>query len=536
MSTSSTNFMPGVSTLGHTFNAITSDYAIQDDLNPLIAIDGILNSSNCQTQTNNADAQQYEVPQGVQYLAVQSSMKGTTAQGKSKSSYALELAVNASIDARYGMYQGSVDASYGKEVTATNQTYYLTTFDTWSYYNLGLSLTDVDTATTDLKATNKNFCVSAQMQDAFAGLEVDTSGRNAYDFFISYGTHVLMGIVMGGQCRYSAYGSEEDFESEQNFNVNAEAKYSSLTKSAAFSTDIAGTSTSKQSAIQSQTSVTVFGGSPDSIAGLQDNPSSADYTAWSSSICDTLALIDYQAGGVCPVWQLCIDAQKSAYLKSVFGQLYNSTGYTFESYGQHGRNCINGIETWNSDPDNSKSWVSGNESEAMVGFGGNINSDKHIGKLIIITYDFVSGNYITYYAGDGDADTKWEAFYMAPTGCTITGIGMSQSGKAFSSLYVWYQQFQFADQTGLYLDSEVSTWQGSTGPATKVNLGDLQAGSGWCQTGTSDVDQLQRYYQPKQGNQEFLNGIKINCSNKVNGFNYLEIYQAQLQISSAVVG
>ena len=528
--------MTGLDLLGHTFNAITDDYAMQDDLYPLVAINGIDDPKNTHTVTSDANDEDYEIPVGVSYTGSQPSNLGTTTQGDTKSSYSSSLSASASIDARYGLYSGSVDASYGTEVTSTNEEYYLTTFDSWSYYDLGLSLTDVDVTTTDLEATDKDFCLTADMQAAFDGLEVDDSGRNAKDFFTSYGTHVLIGVAIGGQCRYSMYGSQYDFESEQEFNVNAEAEYSSLTGSAAFATEIDGKDTSEESSVQSQTSIQVLGGSAETRADLSSDPSSDDYKAWEESIAENLAWIDYQSGGVSGIWALCDDPDKSSYLEAAFGQLYGSDGYSFETYDLQVTQCTDGNKTWNSDPNHNQSWTAGNETEVIVGFGGNINSDKHVGKLIIITYDLVSGDYATHYTGGGDPDTKWEAFYMAPTGSAITGIGMSQASKDWSYLHVWYQKLQLADQNGVFLDPEISEWTGSSGDSRIVDPAALPAGSGWCADGSSTVDQLQRYFRPDEGNTYVLTGIDVNCSNSVNGFNYLTINQELLRLDDSVTG
>ncbi len=531
----STGQMPGTDILGHTFNAITGDYAIRDDLYALIAINGIQNPKSEQTKTNDADGQDYEVPQGISYVPDQASMVGSTAAGASKSSFTSDLSAKASIDARYGLYQGSVDAAYGSQITANSEEYYLTTFDTWSYYNLGLSLTDVDISTTDLESTDKDFCLSRDMQAAFDTLEVDGSGSNATEFFRAYGTHVVTGIIMGGQCRYWAYGAQSDFKDENEFNVNAEAKYDSLTGSAAFSAEVGGSSTTEESSVESQTSIEAYGGSAETQSELRSDPSDEDYQAWGNSVADNLAWIDYQGGGVSAVWELCNDAEKREYLESVFGQLYGSRSYSFETYDQIITQCRDGTKPWNSDPSHVQSWVSGNNNQVIVGFGGNINSNKHLNKMIIITYDVVTGEYLTNYTGGGDADTKWDAFYMAPEGSVITGIGMSQKSKDFSKLYVWYQKLALADQSGVYLDSEISSWPGSSGSPAKVNNKNLPAGTGWCADGaTEDYRDLQRYYQPEASNQYAMSGIAANSSDNNNGFNYLVIYQDLLHLSNTV--
>jgi hypothetical protein len=529
--TESVNLMQGCTTLGHTFNAITGDYATQGQIYPLIAINGIDNPKNTQLKESNADEQEYDVPVGIAYNADSIESIGKTVESSSKSQFSSNLSASASIDARYGQYQGSIDASYSTETTSNNEEYYSEVFDSVSYYNLGLSKTDVDITTTDLNSTEKNFCISSGMQQAFDELEIDDSGKNASIFFTDYGTHVLIGIIMGGQCRYAAYGSQSDFSTQNDFTVNVEAKYMSISGSASFEGEVNGATSEEESEVKSNTALEVDGG--DATLLSSDNDTGPEYTKWQQSIPENLAWIDYQAAGTMGLWELCSNTDKSNYLQSVYGQLYGSNYYTFTTIDQHTTLCKDGNLSFNDDPNHRLSWT-GKDNEVMVGYGGNINSNKHLKKIIVIAYNLDTGEYITYYGGDGDSDTKWESFYMAPKGSIITGIGMRQNSKKFANLYVWYQQLQLADQTGIYLDPVINSWAGQDGSAQKVNPKNLPIGTGWCADGVTTIDELQRYYQPIENNIEIISGIDANCSDNVNGFNYLSIIQDHLAIDESI--
>lgn len=527
---SSTNFPPGLSALGKLFNAITGSYT---SVNETYGISGLQSDTNTTpVHPEYKPSLTYDIPRSVNFEDYQVSAVGKMETGTSISSYQSMLAVSAQVSAGYAAYSGSVSGSWSDTVTATKEEYFATAFDTWSLYKLGFSVHDVDLTTTDYNNSPTGLCISPELQHGFDLLVTDTSGTNAMTFFDLYGTHILTGMVVGGQTRQDYQGSQSSFTDEQDFQVCAGAKYDAGIGSAAFESTTSGASTKHESSVQSYESITVIGGSTSSMQNLRSHPSPESYAAWSDTVPTYPAFIDYiPDGGTIPVWLLCTDAAKRNYLQNVFNQLYGHT--PLSTYDGRTIDCTKGNLGWIDPPGSpTRSWNAASPDEVLVGIGGCIDSHKHLSKMVIVSYSLSRDEYSISYIGGGDADTNWEAFYMAPPGFLITGFGAARDSDNFEHLCVWYQKLNRQSQNGMFLDGTIYDWMGgSPSGSKKIDPKSLPVhGGGWCHGGNASTGDLQRYFQPTTGQQEVITGVQLYSSNDHHGFVNMKITQAKLRV------
>lgn len=526
---SSNNFPPGLDALGRLFNSISGEYA---KVSETYAVSGLQSDSNTRpVQPEYSPSKTYNVPHGVNFDDFQTNALGKMETGSSISSYQSRLAVSAQVSAKYAAYSGSISGSWSNTVTSTNEEYYATAFDTWSLYTLGFSYHDVDLTTTNPEDSSSGLCISPELAKGFGDLVMDSTGLNAMHFFDQFGTHVLTGMVVGGQTRQDYQGSQSSFTDEQDFTVSAEAKYDMGVGSAAFQTSTSGGNTKHESNVQSYQSMLVVGGSTTSIEGLRSNPSPTTYDAWSKTVPDFPAFIDYASDqGTVPVWYFCADSAKRSYLEKVFNQMYGAT--PLSTYNGRLIECTNGNLEWIDPPGSPvRTWSAGNPDEVLVGIGGSIDSDKHVSRMIIVSYSLSRDEYNVYYSGDGKADSSWEAFYMAPKGYVITGFGVGRKSTSFEHLCVWYQELKRGNQAEMFLDSTIQSWMGgSPSDSRKVDPKNLPSqGSGWCHGGTAALSDFQRYYKPVQNAQEVITGVQLYSSNKHGGFVNVKMTAAKLR-------
>lgn len=529
---SSLSFPPGLDALGRLFNAITGEYA---KVSQTYAVSGLQSTSDTRQVIPEYDSKlTFDIPRSVNFDDFQANAVGTMQTGSSISSYQSKLAVAAQIGAKYGAYSGSISGSWSNAVTTTDEEYFATAFDSWSLYTLGFSPHDVDLTTTEPENARTGLCISPELKSGFDQLQTDTTGANAIRFFNQYGTHVVAGMVVGGQTRQDYQGSQSSFSSEQDFQVSAEAKYDVGVGSAAFGTTTSGANTKHESSVQTYESMTVFGGSVASIDALKDNPSSAAYDAWSETIPAFPAFIDYTPDqGTVPVWMFCTDTAKRGYLQSVFHQLYGET--PLSTYGATVIDCRNGNLEWIDPPGSPvRSWSAGNPDEVLVGIGGSISDGKHLERMVVVSYSLSRDEYSVHYIGGGNADSSWEAFYMAPKGYVITGFGVARKSTNFEHLYVWYQKLNRQNLDGSFLDDEVHSWMGgSSSSSRKIDPKALPVqGDGWCHGGTAAVSDLQRYIQPTAGQQHVITGVQLYSSDEHGGFANMKITQSGLRVET----
>lgn len=527
---SSTNFPPGLDALGRLFNAITGEYAAVGQTSGVSGLQSTANTSTVHPEYSPSTT--YDVPQNVNFDNFRHDAHGEMRTASSVSSYQSSLAVAAKIGAKYGAYSGSVSGSWSNTVTATNEDYFATAFDTWSLYTLGFSYHDVDLTTTNPDDSETGLCISPELQKGFHDLATDTSGSNAVAFFQNYGTHLLTALVVGGQTRQDYQGSQSSFSNEQDFQVSAEAKYDAVVGSTAFQTSVSGSNTKHESNVDTYESIDVIGGSLEAMDDLRRNPSPETYSAWSRTIAAYPVFIDYaDEDPTIPVWMLCADAAKKEYLQNVFNQLYGESPLV--TSGKTLVDCVDGNLKWIDPPGSPvQSWNAGNTDEVLVGIGGNINKDKHISQMVIVNYSLSRDEYNVYYTGNANEKTSWEAFYMAPKGSVITGIGVARKSDSFAYLYVWYQKLNRQNQNGMFLDGDVETWIGSGGGSEKkIDPKALPIhGSGWCYGGAATLNDLQRYFKPESGQQNVITGVSLYSSDSNHGFVNMKITQASLKV------
>ena len=542
----------GMSTLFQGFNVLTSEYpAIINSASQGIALVDAKDPDNTQSETYLGTT--YEIPVGVSFQSPTLIDTASTVSGAGESDYSSQMAASVGVKGSYGMFSASVEASYGSSVSMESSYYYATCIETGETYTLGFSEGDVDL---DGSNSSLNFEVAAALQQAFTDLETDDDGTNAQNFFNEWGTHIISGIVMGGQTSYSMYGSTSDFSTSQDFSSSAEASYCTVSGSASFSES----SSSSTEDVESQASMSIVGGDSTANANLMAAVGTDDasdyYTAWFESIPGNEAWYGFtDTGGLFLISDLCTIADTQAYLEDVFNQLTGvdvvipssnvndqSTMLYSDSPGATSDDYLVDI-TDQSESGTTQIWEA-NSNEVLVGIGGIIDSDHHLYKMVVITLNMENQEYNNYFFGDGDSSTSWQAFGMAPEGSVITGFGLTQQSKSLSDLILFTQEVQLTDQNGTYLDATINEILSEKSDDQEIDFDNLPFGEVFAsQGGGSTIQDFNRSatlnFPPDSGNTLVISGFSANSTNNDtpnDGFDYLttNFTKLVLQSNSAV--
>lgn len=528
----------GMDTLFHGYNVLTSEYPILLNAaspgNPLIQPK---DPDNTQTVTYNGT--DYELPAGVGFQAPVLGILADARSGSSESSYTSQLAASVGVSGSYGMFTGSFEASYGSSVSVDSSYYYTTCIETGEAYTLGFDEGDVDLDNSNPKL---NFEVSEVLSNAFANIVPDNDGSAAQDFFNTYGTHIISGMIMGGQTNYSMYGSQEDFDSESDFSSSAEAQYCTVSGSAAFDYE---TSTSTKN-VESQSSLNILGGDTNAASALRaavDTDDAPDaYTAWFNSIPGNEAWYGLtETGGLSLISDFCTIPETKTYLENVYDQL---TGVNIVTSSQNVND--QSVMEWSDSPGatsgdylvnvkdqttsgSTKTW-SVNSNELLVGFGGKIDSDKHLAKMVVVTLNTENQEYNAYYFGGSDS-TDWEAFCMAPKGSVITGLGMTMKDKSFANLVMFTQGLNLCAQDGNFLDDTVKVFAASQSDSQNIDFENLPFGTIYAAEAGGNGTDISYYnrsatpdFPPQDGNQNAITGLSIHSTKNGtpnNGFDFV---------------
>jgi len=225
-----------------------------------------------------------------------------TIEGESVSDYMSKLSVNAGVSGSYAGFSGSVEVNFD-ESHYTHSEYSFATVETLiEKYSARITL---GTST----ATLKNYLTD----DASAA--INDPDVDPEEVFISFGTHILRGIIIGGRLDYNVSANMSLVQTSQSIGVFAEAGYER-----AFSVDVSSetVSASEMSSFNSvrKKSLKVYGGSSE-YGQYIISEDGAGYAPWIESIKDNPVFCDFdRTTPIVPIWDLCNDPTRTAALES----------------------------------------------------------------------------------------------------------------------------------------------------------------------------------------------------------------------------
>lgn len=532
----STGKPAGLDFLGMTCDVLSGFFPLSDDNIPTIR-EAVLGIATPKEMAG-------DIPVGVTKKDLKQT-SGDTARGSSKAAYSKSLGDEAGVDVAYGAFSGSVSITYKSTVSAVEEEYYSTILDTAYTFSLRFDYREVDKTQGDLSHTDDALCLNQGLLDDFGKLDPKDNGESAIDFFGKWGTHVICWTLAGGQATYSSSGSSSDFSDEDSYVVAAKAKYASASGSATFSASTESATDNEQENVQEATSVRLRGGDSKKqdaalAAGTPDS-----FQAWLDSVPGNEECIGFnQTDGLVPLSEFCPDGDRQAYLETVWGRLSGTKPIlpSFAEADQEMHECTDGAESgsfhakWTDRYDNkhTQRWSAG-DGEVLVGWGGHIDGNHHINRMVCVTLNMRTGEYSVHPPPDQiDYETTiWGSFFMAPAGHVITGLGVAQKDTSFYSLHVWYQRLNpYTLDSDNLLDGEILGAVCPTVTHHALDLSNLQ--SNWSAHGGGGIDsELNRFYRPEVDNQKIITGISIHATDSSNphkGFDYMVLTRSNMRM------
>lgn len=225
-----------------------------------------------------------------------------TIEGESVSEYMDKLSVKASVGGSYAGFSGSVEVNFDEDHYRKSQYSFATVETLIQKYSARIKL---GTSTATLKS---------YLTDT-ASAAINDPGLDPEEVFVSFGTHILRGIIIGGRLDYNVSADMSLVEGSKSVGVFAEAGYEG-----AFSVDVsAGTvSESEMSSFNSvrKKSLKVYGGSSE-YGQYIISENVAGYAPWIESIKDNPVFCEFdRTTPIVPIWDLCDDPTRAAALES----------------------------------------------------------------------------------------------------------------------------------------------------------------------------------------------------------------------------
>jgi MAC/Perforin domain-containing protein len=202
-----------------------------------------------------------------------------------------QLTVEAGLKGSYGGVSGSVDSKYTLSQGRTEKRHLLQIFffaSNWFY------------SITKSKEGLKQL-LDPDFKNALATGDVD-------DLFKTYGTHLIVKMMVGGRAEYSCESSNLTSISKEDFSVTAKAKYASAGGSIEGSTAVGSSNSIKTELVSGSINIATTGGLPEHGVKLRDGA----WGAWVGSIDARPGFLGFDKdNGLLPIWDLApTDARK----------------------------------------------------------------------------------------------------------------------------------------------------------------------------------------------------------------------------------
>ncbi|MEL6683599.1 MAG: MAC/perforin domain-containing protein, partial [Pseudomonadota bacterium] len=276
--------LPGVNALGCGFNPFV-DTATQYKPT-LLTFDyagdaaQYQNANAAGTYTDAAETQ-YSVPKGV---TINPGGAGSQESGdvyESRQEVEESFAAKAGVSGGFGLFSGSVNASYSTSTKATQESYFCRKWRHVSLWSLSLSEHLVDLN----KAVDPRFI---EITKALPSGHKTEAERKKWDtFFDRYGTHYIAGCQVGGEATLTVTLQKSQKSTKQSVQADMEIAYGSYFKgTGSASRDKTSDDFRKNSHINK-----IFeGGKPTSV-DPENDPNALD--AWANTVIDTPASRDF---------------------------------------------------------------------------------------------------------------------------------------------------------------------------------------------------------------------------------------------------
>jgi hypothetical protein len=208
-----------------------------------------------------------------------------------------QLTVEAGLKGSYGGVSGSVDSRFSKNEERTEKRHLLQIFffaSSWAY--------SITKSKEELKEL-----LNPQFKAALATGNLD-------DLCKTYGTHLIIKMLVGGRAEYSCESSDLTSISKKDFSVAAKAKYEQAGGSIEGSTAVGSSDSKKEQLVSGSINITTTGGQPKWGVKLRDGA----WGAWVDSIDANPGFLGFdKVNGLLPIWDLAAtDARKNEIIKA----------------------------------------------------------------------------------------------------------------------------------------------------------------------------------------------------------------------------
>jgi hypothetical protein len=239
----------------------------------------------------------YSVPQFV-FLENISNHIVKTVSGESIRDYASSLSVKAGLEGETMFFKGSINSSFDKSVTGTEQHFFFTYMDANTKWRISFD---------ERRLANLKIILDPDFVK-------DLATMDPVELFALYGTHYIASAFLGGRADFTSESVIKSTTKTQDISVAVEAKFKVVSGSGSLDSKNAETLNKSET----KTKLTVVGGNSQYANDISDKET---YRLWADGIERMPVLCDFDKNSLKPIWDFCDSPARKAVLIAHFNKM-----------------------------------------------------------------------------------------------------------------------------------------------------------------------------------------------------------------------
>ncbi|KAI0341931.1 hypothetical protein BDW22DRAFT_219508 [Trametopsis cervina] len=287
------NYIPGLYTLGSTYNVLNGKYADSKS-----CMQQIIDWSRTETRTQRFGGKDYSIPEIVNYN-INTTSDYRSSYGKTVEEYTQSLSINAGFDAKFPGFSASASSDYSESQRENLSHSFTRIAYAVTHYNLSLP------PVSQIRATLKSW------------FQEDVDTMDPIEFFNEYGTHFLRSLTIGGRALFLSATDSRTYSSS--YSIEAAAKISASYSVASGGIELSTEQKQAMNSFNESSTNTVVTKGGDPRYGNENFLHNVE--AWAASIVDYPEFVDFGSDPCFTgLWEFASTPERQQTLKNAYPQ------------------------------------------------------------------------------------------------------------------------------------------------------------------------------------------------------------------------
>jgi len=227
----------------------------------------------------------------------------TTSSGTTVNEYASSLQTQAELQGSFMFFSGAIRASFSESRYSRQEYSYATVHSAIQKLSFRIPM---DVPTSDLK----NYLTETAKNN------INNSSYSPNSLFQTYGTHCMVGIIVGGRLDYNISAKSSDVTGSKSIGAYANFGFKTKFKSASISSETITDEQWNTFSNSKEERLETYGGKSEYGQNIIND---GDYNNWINSIDENPVFCEFASNNsLVPIWELCDNAARKTEIQNVY--------------------------------------------------------------------------------------------------------------------------------------------------------------------------------------------------------------------------